>query len=163
MTVGAAIVALMGLDTAFAGYRAAAGRSGHVRIAARQGRAMAIGGALGWLTGAMMLFGVSLTGGPWPSLVQAGSALVVGYGLFGAVVAFAFLARALPSVDLKAASSIVVFGPFTLVRPAWIVLVAVWACWGTEPRTAALVAVGVALVLAIEQAQEHWLHAPSRQ
>lgn len=160
MTVGLTLVALMGLDTAFAGYRAAAGRTGHVRTGVRSVQAMLGAGALGWLAGALLFGTVAMLGGPTPDLVAVGGDLVRGYAVFGGVIGLGFVARAAPSIDLRSASSILVFGPLTLIRPFWIVAVAVWASWAALPGTLVVVVCGIALVLGIEQLLERVVYRP---
>ncbi|MCA9570037.1 MAG: hypothetical protein KC656_19465, partial [Myxococcales bacterium] len=139
---------------------ALAGRTGRLRIEAAVRRAMLLGGLLGGAAGLSLLLAVLATVGPTPSLVAMGGRLLVPYGVFGGVVGLGFVARVVDVVDVRAATSIVVFGPLSLLRPAWFVGWAGWYALGEPTSTVVIAAIGVAVVLLVEQALDRvlWPH-----
>jgi hypothetical protein len=122
------------IDAAFAGYRAAAGRSALIDKRAYYRRAMLTGALYGQVAVAIAgLFTAVLTFlSPEPArlmteLEQAGRRMLIVYLPFALIIFLAFAVRAFPSVDIRSITSVLIFGPFTLIRPAVAVAGVLWA------------------------------------
>jgi hypothetical protein len=48
------------------------------------------------------------------------------YVPYSLVLAITFFVRAIPSVDIRSITSVLVFGPFTLIRPLVVLAGAIW-------------------------------------
>jgi hypothetical protein len=124
----AACVVLLVADGAFCGLRAVVGRTGRLYTGPLVARAMALGGTLGLLAGSgLLLLGVLLLG--WPPTRQdelsvALDTLLWGYGTLATLILLGYLLRLVPSIDVRSLSSMLLFGPITLLRPIVIVGVA---------------------------------------
>lgn len=159
MSVLAALYALATVDSAFCGYRAAAGRDGLIFKGAYYARAMLRGALAGQL--ACALWGVLLGGlvalSPERSLLlaeltRAGSAMLRVYAPYAVLIALAFAIRLIPSVDVRSLTSILVFGPLTFLRPA-VAVAGIVAAWLAAPRPSLLLAGAgvVATMLGLER------------
>jgi hypothetical protein len=147
--------ALGTLDGAFAGYRAMAGRCGLIRRGRISARALAWGAL--WAQLALLLVeGPGLLLGDALDLVlleHAGQAMAAVYLAYGALVALAYGLRVVPSVDVAAATSLLLFGPLTLLRPVVLlggVLSALWVY--PDPRVAGLGALVLGAALGLGRA-----------
>ena len=141
-------------DAAFCGYRAAAGRNAllfkrryYLRAMGRGllwGQlAVAVAAALGWLL-------VALSSSPERVLDdyrEAGERLLQVYLPYAGVIGLAFAVRAVPSVDVRSLSSVVVFGPLTLVRPLVAVAGVAWALFHVPRGEVAILAGAVLLMM----------------
>ena len=112
------------IDCAFCGYRAAAGKSALIQKQAYYQRAMLRGALYGHipLVLAGIVVGITVRSSPSPAqrLIEfriAGSGMLLVYVPYAAMIDLAFVIRALPSVDIKSLTSVVIFGPLTLIRP----------------------------------------------
>jgi hypothetical protein len=125
------------LDGAFAGFRAAQSRTGIVR----RGRIDA--DALVWgavcvqpLLVALELAGLAacMVGGitTWEKLTHMGTVMSAVYGAYAAAIGLGFALRLLPSIDARAASSIAVMGPGTLLRLP-VVALGAFVAWYSQP------------------------------
>jgi len=59
-------------------------------------------------------------------MVAVGQRMAMVYCVYAAVVLLTFAVRAVPSVDVRSVTSVVGFGPLTIIRPAVIVAGLVW-------------------------------------
>ena len=124
------------LDSAFTGYREAAGRSALINKRSYYRRAMIKGALLGQTavvsTGLIGLMAVATSSRPQSMITDfesAGERMLYVYVPYAVIILIAFLVRIIPSVDLRSITSTVIFGPFTLLRPlvafagvAWAIL-----------------------------------------
>ena len=120
--------ALATVDAAFIGYREAAGRSALVQKSAYYRRAMMRGALFGQVAVGVVgaLIAVMLYLSPEPLALirdfnEAGERMLTVYVPYALIILLAFAVRALPSVDLRSITSVLVFGPFTLIRPLVVV------------------------------------------
>lgn len=122
------------VDTAFIGYREAAGRSALIGKRSYYRRAMIRGALFGQL--AVVLAGMAaaavivLSSEPRARLdefQQAARCMAVVFVPYATVLFAAFAIRSIPSVDIRSITSVVIFGPFTLIRP---LIVALGVTWG---------------------------------
>ena len=138
--------ALVALDCALMGYRLSMGRSRlldkrrlHQRASVRAGM-LALPG-LAAVT-VVAVAAVAQAGGSAGADLDAAMVrfIVVG-GVYAALILGAAATCVLPSVTVRAAASVVIFGPLTLLRP-FVVVLAVGAALGPHPP-AWLMAVGL--------------------
>lgn len=153
------------LDAALAGYRAAAGRNAlidkrpYYRAAVLRGLG---GGAVCLaLTGAaagLALAAAADRAALLRDFLAAGSSLARVYVPYAAAVGLAFAIFALPIGDTRILTSVIVFGPFTLVRP-WVMAAgaALGVVTAPRPETALVVGVAVATLLGQERVLARWL------
>ena len=151
VAVAAALYFLATLDSAFVGYREAAGRSALIRKGAYYARAMLRGALWGQAAVAValavlaaLLLRAEDRAAFVHSLVEAGRRMLWVYVPYAAVVLAAFAVRAVPSVDVRSLTSTVVFGPFIFVRPFVVVAGVVWGLLAA--RRADVVALGLVVV-----------------
>jgi hypothetical protein len=153
------------IDAAFTGYRAAAGRNALIDKRDYYRRAMLRGALYGQLavaiTGIVMLGLVLLS--PEPAallreLEQAGLRMLIVYVPYAAVIFLAFALRAVPSVDIRSITSVLIFGPFTLIRPVVALAGVLWAML-SAPRLATVL-LGL-LILTLMLGLERFLRWPS--
>lgn len=155
--VAASVYFLATLDSAFVGYREAAGRSALIRKGAYYTRAM-LRGAL-WGQAAvvsafallMLLFLRADDGAGFPrALIEAGRRMLLVYVPYAFVVLAAFAVRAFPSVDVRSMTSTLVFGPFQFIRPLVVVAGVVWglfAAWRADVTALGLFVIAEMLLL----------------
>ncbi len=134
--------ALAVVDGAFAGFRAAAGRSGLLDKRTWYREAMARGAAYGAFA-ALAMAALLVALAPADAEVAARRALAV-YLPYAAVLALAGIARRVEHVDVRSIASLLVFGPFTLLRP--LVLIA-GILAAAIPGSRAVALLGVAAIL----------------
>jgi hypothetical protein len=158
----AACLVLLTADGAFCGLRAVVGRTGRLRHGPLVARAMALGGSLGLLAGlALLLLGVGALG--WPpsrpgALAVALSTLVRGYGTLATLILLGYLLRLVPSIDVRALASLLLFGPITLLRPVVIVGVAALAmALSADLLVSLLVALAAATGLLLGTLLDRWV------
>jgi hypothetical protein len=159
--VAAAVYLLATLDSAFVGYREAAGRSALIRKGAYYARAMLRGALWGQAAVALALALLALLllragdrAAFAHSLVGAGRRMLMVYVPYAAVVLAAFAVRAFPSVDVRSMTSTLVFGPFQFVRPLVVVAGVVWGL--VAARRADVTALGL-FVIAEMLLLDRWL------
>ncbi|MCA8945855.1 MAG: hypothetical protein KDB29_06495 [Planctomycetes bacterium] len=167
-----ALFLLATLDAVFVGYRDATGRSGLVRKRSYYGRAMLRGGLVGQLPITAIAATVVLCfllapdfQGLWRAFEVYGKTLICVFAPYSAVVLLAFIPRLTPSVDVRSMTNVVVFGPFTALRPFLIVGATLLAAW-QSPRIETVVLTGVIVLsmLSLEPAlnqlwQRNWCRA----
>lgn len=145
-------------DGAFAGYRDAAGRDAHIfkadyyRRAVRRGMRVALGTSA---LAASIAAGVVITA-PSPSacvaeLVVTAHAMLVVLGAYASLVLGALGLWAAAEADLRTLASVVVLGPFTLIRP-WVIAAAgvIGALYAPSPRAAIVAIAACALQAWVE-------------
>ncbi|HEV7893443.1 MAG TPA: hypothetical protein VGP08_22705 [Pyrinomonadaceae bacterium] len=133
VAVAAALYFLATLDSAFVGYREAAGRSALIRKGAYYTRAILRGALWGQAAVALafallaLLFLRAGDGAAFlHSLNEAGRRMLSVYVPYAVVVLAAFAVRAAPSVDVRSMTSTLVFGPFQFIRPLVVVAGVLW-------------------------------------
>jgi hypothetical protein len=152
------------LDAAFVGYRDATGRSGLVRKRRHFARAMLRGVLVGQLP--IAVIGLTVVAGfwmasdfdaLWAAYEAYGRVLLAVFVPYAAVVLLAFLPRTLPSVDLRSMTNVVVFGPFTAIRPALVPAATAAAAWiARRAETVVLSVVITVCVLSLEPLLERF-------
>ncbi len=147
------------LDSAFIGFREAAGRSALIKKNAYYRRAMIRGALFGQL--AVVIVGAIAT----VVLVSSNNprALLADFELIGArmlwvyvpytlIILGAMAIRAFPSVDIRSITSTLIFGPFTFIRPVVVLAGAIWGLLGAPTAiTAIFVVLIVCLMLGLER------------
>jgi hypothetical protein len=125
--------ALATLDAAFIGYREAAGRSALINKGAYYRHAMLRGALFGQIAVGItgVAIAVMLIYSPEPlelvhTLQAAGARMLTVYIPYALIILITFAVRVAPSVDLRSITSVVIFGPFTLIRPVVVVFGVVW-------------------------------------
>jgi hypothetical protein len=161
---------LASLDAALSGYRAAGGRNALIRKGVYLARAQlrgAIWGQAGIL--AVITFtGVILATSADPvqlaaDLLEGCRRALVVYLPYSLVFVLALFLRVVPSVDGRSILNVLVFGPFTFLRPFVGFAGVVWAVVGV-PRYSVLGVGVVALVvmLSVERGLNLWYARKSR-
>jgi hypothetical protein len=148
------------LDSAFCGYRAAAGRSALVDKSAYYRRALLRGALAGQAAVAIaaIAIGIALalvSDSPTllAQLLSVGGRMLAVYVPYAAVLVLAFAFRAIPSVDVRSLTSTLVFGPLTLTRPIVVIAGLAWGLAAApRPAVAALVAIVGLMMLLLERA-----------
>lgn len=119
------------LDAAFAGFRAAASRNALLDKRAYYSRSLLIGAAYGQvmvgLVGAAVIAVAHAEPSFWSIALAAATRFLWVMVPFAVLVILAFVVRLIPSIDWKCISSVVVFGPCVLIRPALMVAATVYA------------------------------------
>jgi len=147
------------IDSAFCGYRSAAGRNALIDKHRYYRHAMLEGALAGQLAVAFVgLIAVailafssdpSLTGS---ELAAASRKMIAIYLPYAGVVLGALGLRTAPSVDLRSTLSAIVFGPLTLIRPAIAIAGAAWASISVpRPEVFLLATVTAILMVSMER------------
>ncbi len=131
--IALALWALATIDAALIGYREAAGRNALIDKRAYYRRAMMRGALLGQvavgIAGAAVAVLLLLSTDPaglFKELQEVGARMLIVYVPYALIILAAFAVRAAPSVDLRSITSVLIFGPFTLIRPAVVVAGVAW-------------------------------------
>ncbi|HEX2270247.1 MAG TPA: hypothetical protein VHH35_11955 [Pyrinomonadaceae bacterium] len=146
------------VDSAFIGYRDAAGRSALIEKRDYYRHAMLRGALVGQL--AVAIVGIVAIGmlatDPQParlfeSFEQVAMRMLMVYVPYALILAVTFFIRAIPSVDIRSITSVLVFGPFTLIRPFVVLAGAIWGVLAAPtPRVLLLMILIVSLMLGME-------------
>ena len=159
--VAASVYFLATLDSAFVGYREAAGRSALIRKGAYYARAMLRGAlwgqaavALAFVVLAALFLRAEDRAAFLHSLIDAGRRMLSVYVPYAFVVLAAFAVRAVPSVDVRSLTSTLVFGPFQFARPLVVAAGVLWGLFSAGRADAA--ALGL-FVIAEMLLLERWL------
>lgn len=121
------------VDSTFIGYREAAGRIALIEKRAYFRRAMIRGAVAGQI--AVAIVGLAALGmlaaSPQPARLfdtfeQVAARMLTIYVPYALILTITFLIRAIPSVDIRSITSVLVFGPFTLIRPLVVLAGAIW-------------------------------------
>ncbi|MEW6736896.1 MAG: hypothetical protein AB1489_36750 [Acidobacteriota bacterium] len=125
--------ALASIDAAFIGYREAAGRSALINKRTYYRRAMFRGALFGQMAVgiAAATIVILLLLSPQPAILvngfkQAGTRMLIIYLPYATIILLTFIIRLVPSVDLQSITSILIFGPFTFIRPIIVLIGVVW-------------------------------------
>jgi len=148
------------VDAAFIGYRDAAGRSALIDKRHYYRRALVRGALFGQI--AVVIVGVVAAGmlatSPQPALLfemfdRVGMRMLMVYVPYALVLTATFFVRAIPSVDIRSITSVLVFGPFTLIRPLVVLAGAIWGLIAAPTAgVTLLLALIVSLMLGMEYA-----------
>jgi hypothetical protein len=141
------------IDSAFIGYREAAGRNALIEKRAYYRRALMRGALYGQvavlivgLITAAVLAASSDPRALFSEMELVGSRMLTVYIPYAVVILITFCVRALPSVDIRSITSVLIFGPFTFIRP-FVVLVG--ALWGVMAAPHAIMVVMVSLLVVL--------------
>ena len=121
------------VDSAFIGYREAAGRNALIDKSAYYRHALIRGALFGQVAvliagtiTAVALVGSSDAGALFSKLELIGQRMLMVYVPYALIILITFCIRAFPSVDIRSITSVLIFGPFTFIRPIIVVVGAVW-------------------------------------
>jgi hypothetical protein len=121
------------VDSAFIGYREAAGRNALINKKAYFRHALIRGALFGQL--AVLIVGVitavalvssSDAAALFSKMELVGARMLTVYVPYAVILLLTFGIRALPSVDIRSITSVLIFGPFTLIRPLIVVADTIW-------------------------------------
>lgn len=141
------------VDGGFAGFRSAAGRNGlifketYYRSAIRRGLRYGIGVTL--LAGLLIAVVAFTSPSPQARLDQlqpGAQAMLRVLGGYATLVLIALGIWSTAEADLRTLASVIVLGPFTLIRPAVIAGAAAWAAFVAPTAVAAGLAVAVCML-----------------
>jgi L-asparagine transporter-like permease len=146
------------VDSTFIGYREAAGRNALIDKRAYFRRAMIRGAVAGQI--AVAIVGVVAVGmlatTPQPGRLfemfeQVAARMLIVYVPYALILTITFFVRAIPSVDIRSITSVLVFGPFTLIRPLVVLAGAIWGLLAAPTiRVGLLIGLIVSLMLGME-------------
>lgn len=147
------------IDCALCGYRAAAGKNALIDKRAYYQRVMLRAALLGQVSVAIaaVASGVAvLCSHNPPQLLsdfnQIGHRMLTVYLPYAVLILLAFAFRALPSVDLRSLTSVLVFGPLTLIRPLVAIAGVMWGLLAVpRPVAVGIGALVLVLMLSFEQ------------
>jgi hypothetical protein len=120
------LIVLALLDTAAAGFRDAAGRNGLLDKRGYYRRAARLGALLGLLPIAFIasvVLGLTWWSADptlWPDFLRAGEAMTWVYGPTATLVAVAMGIYLSPRFEVRSLATVIILGPFTLLRPVVI-------------------------------------------
>jgi hypothetical protein len=141
------------IDGTLCGFRASAGRNPRIFLWGYYGLSMRRGALFALVAIALFLsVGLALRalgGEPtWSALLEAAQKLVLVYSVFAALVVAALGLYLVGSFDLGVLASVLVLGPFTLIRPLVIYAGALWAAASSDSLPAAAMSLAAAAVMA---------------
>ena len=121
------------VDSAFIGYREAAGRNALIAKRDYFRRAMIRGAIWGQVAAAIAGVVAILILALSPQRIavfedfeRIAERMLMVYLPYAAIILVTFCVRAIPSVDIRSIASVLVFGPFTLIRPLVVLAGAIW-------------------------------------
>jgi len=143
------------IDSAFIGYREAAGRNALIDKRAYYRHALIRGALMGQV--AVLIVGAAVVivssndaGALFSKLESIGERMLIVYVPYALILLVTFLVRAFQSVDIRSITSVLIFGPFTFIRPAVVLAGAVWGVLAAPGAiTIALTALIVCLMLGL--------------
>jgi hypothetical protein len=131
--IGVLLWLLATVDSAFIGYREAAGRNALIEKKAYYRHALFRGALFGQLAvlvvgliTAVTLVSSSNAAALFSSIELVGARMLTVYVPYALIILITFCFRALPSVDIRSITSVLIFGPFTFLRPIVVLAGAVW-------------------------------------
>lgn len=140
------------VDSAFIGYREAAGRNALIEKRAYYRHALIRGALFGQLAvliiGAITVIALASSrnaGALFSSIELVGARMLTVYVPYALIILITFCIRSLPSVDIRSITSVLIFGPFTFIRPFVVLAGAVWGV--VAARDAVTVALTVLIVV----------------
>ncbi len=146
------------VDSAFIGYRDAAGRNALIEKRYYYRRAMVRGALMGQIAVAivgLVAMGMLATD-PKPArsfeiFEQVATRMLMVYVPYALILTITFFIRAIPSVDIRSITSVLVFGPFTFIRPFVVLAGAIWGLLAAPTaRVVLLMILIVSLMLGFE-------------
>jgi len=145
------------IDSAFIGYREAAGRNALIDKRAYFRHALIRGALFGQLavlivgvTTVIVLISVRDAGFLFSDLELIGARMLMVYVPYAVILLITFCVRAIPSVDIRSITSVLIFGPFTFIRPLVVLVGAVWGVLAAPSAiTIALTVLIVTLMLGL--------------
>src|SRR5215213_487058 len=148
------------VDSAFIGYREAAGRNALIDKTAYYRHALIRGALFGQVAvliagviTALALVSSSDARALFSNLELVGARMLIVYVPYALIILITFCVRAFPSVDIRSITSVLIFGPFTFIRPVVVLAGAVWGIVAAPGAiTIALTALIVTLMLGLESA-----------
>ena len=148
------------VDSAFIGYREAAGRNALIEKGAYFRHALIRGALFGQL--AVLIVGVitaialatsSDAAALFSRFELIGARMLTVYIPYALILLITFCVRAVPSVDIRSITSVLIFGPFTFIRPLIVLAGAVWGVVAAPGAiTIAITVLIVGLMLGLEYA-----------
>ncbi|WP_372364464.1 hypothetical protein [Candidatus Uabimicrobium sp. HlEnr_7] len=155
------------LDCAFSGYRSAAGKNALIYKGKYFLQRMACGVLIGHIpiliAGSLIFLGWLVTANAQlflQNVNRAGYLMLVIYVPYTIIVMAAFIVRAIPSVDLRSITSVVIFGPFTILRiPTAIVGVGL-AIYHTKDLVVAVITFLVLIMMLSFEKFLRWFFSP---
>ena len=146
------------VDSAFIGYREAAGRNALIQKRTYFRNALIRGALFGQL--AVLIVGVItaiaiVTSSDSTALFSkfelVGARMLTVYVPYALIILITFCIRAVPSVDIRSITSVLIFGPFTFIRPLVVLAGAVWGVVAAPGvTTIAITVLIVSLMLGLE-------------
>jgi hypothetical protein len=140
------------VDAGFSGFRDAAGRNPRIRKQGYFRRAVRRGLRCGLVSCGVVaaLVVVLIARAPAPAeafltVSQAATSLVWSFGVYATLVLLALGVWLAAEPDLRALASVIILGPFTLIRPWWIATTCLWAAAAATTVEAAIAAIGAAV------------------
>lgn len=148
------------VDSAFIGYREAAGRNALIKKGAYFRRALIRGALFGQLAvliagviTALALVSSSDAAGLFSKFELIGARMLMVYVPYALIILITFCIRAVPSVDVRSITSVLIFGPFTFIRPLIVLAGAVWGVVAApDAITISVTVLIVSLMLGLEYA-----------
>jgi hypothetical protein len=148
------------VDSAFIGYREAAGRNALIEKGAYFRRALIRSALFGQLAvlivGVITAIALATTGDPaalFSKFETVGARMLTVYVPYAIIILITFCIRAVPSVDIRSITSVLIFGPFTFIRPLVVLAGAVWGVVAAPGSiTIAVTLLIVILMLGLEYA-----------
>jgi len=148
------------VDSAFIGYRDAAGRSALIDKRHYYGRALLRGALMGQIAvaiaGAVAIEMLATTSQPvrlFDTFEHVATRMLMVYAPYALILIATFFVRAIPSVDIRSITSVLVFGPFTLIRPLVVLAGAIWGLLAAPTASVTLLlSLVVILMLGMEYA-----------
>ena len=120
------------VDSAFIGYREAAGRNALINKGAYYRHALIRGALFGQLAvlivgviTAVLLVSSGDSRARFSELEAVGARMLMVYLPYALILLITFCVRAFPSVDIRSITSVLIFGPFTFIRPVVVLAGAV--------------------------------------
>lgn len=140
------------VDGTLCGFRAAAGRNPRIhlwpyyRASMRRGALVSLASLVVFSS---LALGVRLAGGDaqWSALLATADQLVIVYGAYATVTLAALALYLVGSFDFGVLASVLVLGPFTLIRPWVIGAGAAWAVWSAPDAVSAAFALSSAALM----------------
>jgi hypothetical protein len=152
------------IDSAFIGYREAAGRNALIEKRAYYRRALLRGALFGQvailIVGAIAAVALATSSDPralFTGFELVGARMLTVYIPYALILLITFCVRVLPSVDIRSITSVLIFGPFTLIRPAVVLAGAAWGVMAAPSAvTMVIVATIVVLMLGLDRVLSWW-------
>jgi hypothetical protein len=148
------------VDSAFIGYREAAGRNALIEKGAYFRRALIRGALFGQvavlIVGVVTVIALATSNDAavlFSKFELIGARMLTVYVPYALIILITFCIRAVPSVDIRSITSVLIFGPFTFIRPLVVLAGAVWGVLAAPGTiTITLTVLIVSLMLGLEYA-----------